>query len=358
MALSFLYIAFVRILQLARLSRGEQQDLTIEIVMLRHEVAVLRRQVARPALQPADRAVLAALSRLLSIARRGRFFVQPETLLRWHRELVRRKWTHPHRRPGRPAIPAGTVSLVLSLARENPTWGYRRIQGELATMGVLLAPSSVWAIIRRHGIEPTPCRSGPTWAEFLRAQAMTMLACDFFTVDTVLLRRLYVLFFVELDTRRIYLAGVTANPAGEWVIQQARNLTCDLAGRSRAAKFLIRDRDTKFTSSFDEVFRTEGIRVIKTPVRSPRANAFAERFVGTVRRECTDRLLIFGRTHLEKVLAEYVAHYNDHRPHRSLDQRAPLNTVGLPHRTNEPDPTHLRRNAVLGGHIHEYRLVA
>jgi putative transposase len=185
-----------------------------------------------------------------------------------------------------------------------------------------------------------------------------MLACDFFTVDTVLLRRLYVLFFIEINARRIYFAGVTANPAREWVVQQARNLTSDLTERSRAAKFLIRDRDTKFTSSFDEVFRTEGIRVIKTPVRSPRANAFTERFVGTVRRECTDRLLIFGRTHLEQVLAEYVVHYNDHRPHRSLDQQAP-NFLGVtPAPIGEPDAIQLRCNAVLGGLIHEYRLVA
>ena len=202
MALSFFYVAFVRILQLVRISRGGQQDLAIEVVMLRHEVAVLRRQVTRPALQPSDRALLAGLSRLLSAARRGRFFVQPETLLRWHRDLVRRKWTYSHRKPGRPPIPAGTVTLVLRLARENPTWGYRRIHGELTTMGVRLAPSSVWTILRRHGIEPTPRRLGQTWAEFLRVQAKTMLACDFFTVDTVLLRRLYVLFFIELETRR------------------------------------------------------------------------------------------------------------------------------------------------------------
>jgi len=357
-ALSFLYIAFVRILQLVRLSRGEQQDLTIEIVMLRHEVAVLRRQVARPALQPADRAVLAGLSRLLSAGRRGRFFVQPATLLRWHRDLVRRKWTYPHRRPGRPALPTGTISLVLRLARENSTWGYRRIHGELVTVGVRLAPSSVWEILRRHGIEPLPRRSGPTWSEFLQAQATTMLACDFFTVDTVLLKRLYVLFFIELDTRRIYFAGITAKPAGEWVIQQARNLTSDLSERSRAAKFLIRDRDTKFTSSFDEVFRTEDIRVIKTPVRSPRANAFAERFVGTIRRECTDRMLILGRRHLEAVLGEYVEHYNSHRPHRSLSQRAPFSgdTTSAP--ICEAESGHLQRTDVLGGLIHEYCMVA
>ncbi len=314
MALSFLYLAFVRLLQLLRLSWGGQEELAIEIVMLRHEGSVLRRQIARPALRPADRAVLAGLSRLLSPVRRGHFIVQPETLLLWHRDLVRRRWTYSHRRSGRPALPTGTVHLVIRLATENPTWGYRRIHGELAAMGIRLAPSTVWAILRRHGIDPTPRRFGPTWSEFLRTQATTMLACDFFTVDTVLLRRLYVLFFIEIDTRRVYGTGVTASPVGEWVTQQARNLSFLLTERSRAAKFLIRDRDTKFTASFDEVFRSEGVEIIETPVRAPRTNAFAERFVGTARRECLDRLLIFGRRHLEQVLVEYLVHYNGHRP--------------------------------------------
>ena len=206
MSLSFLYLAFVRILQLVRLFGRDNGELAVEVVMLRHEVEVLRRRVARPALRPSDRALLAGLSRLLSPARHGRFFVQPETLLRWHRDLVRRRWTYPHR-SGRPSVPAGTVEIVLRLARENSTWGYRRIHGELATMGIGLAPSSVWAILRRHGIDPTPGRTGPTWSEFLRSQASSMLACDFFTVDTVLLRRLYVLFFIELDTRRVYVSG-------------------------------------------------------------------------------------------------------------------------------------------------------
>jgi hypothetical protein len=187
-----------------------------------------------------------------------------------------------------------------------------------------------------------------------------MLACDFFTVDTVLLRRLYVLFFIEVDTRRVYLSGVTANPVGEWVTQQARNLSGHVAERSRTVKFLIRDRDTKFTASFDEVFRAEGTRVIKTPVRAPCANAFAERFVGSVRRECLDRFLIFNRRHLEQVLTEYVAHYNEHRPHRALDQRAPgtLNSGRVPAPVRGPDPSQLRRDEILGGIIHEYRLAA
>jgi putative transposase len=225
-------------------------------------------------------------------------------------------------------------------------------------MGVRLAPSSVWAILRRHGIEPAPRRAGPTWAEFLRAQATTMLACDFFTVDTVLLRRLYVLFFIEVNTRRVYVSGVTANPVGEWVTQQTHNLALHLAERSRVVKFLVRDRDAKFTASFDEVFRAEGTRVIKTPVRAPRANAFAERFVGSVRRECLDRLLIFNRRHLEQVLTEYLTHYNGHRPHRALDQQAPETSGRTPTPVREPDPSQLRRNGVLGGVIHEYRLVA
>lgn len=356
MALSFLYLAFTRILQLVRLSRRDGNELAIEIVMLRHEVAVLRRQVVRPALEPQDRALFAGLSRLMDRRRRGRFFVQPETLLRWHRDLVRRKWTYAHR-PGRPSIPAGTGSIVLRLARENPTWGYRRIQGELATMGVVLAPSSVWAILRRNGIDPSPMRSGPTWAEFLSSQASSMLACDFFSVDTVLLKRLYVLFFIELDTRRAYVAGVTAHPTGSWVVQQARNLTMVLKDRVHPVKFLIRDRDTKFTSSFDEVFRAEGIRIIRTPIRASQANAFAERFVGTVRRECLDRMLIFGRRHLERVLSEYIAHYNGYRPHRALAQLAPLNVEPPPH-FSDPEPRDLRRSDSAFGLIHEYRLVA
>ena len=188
-------------------------------------------------MRPVDRAVLAGLSRLISKAGRSRFSVQPETLLRWHRDLVRRRWTYPQRgRSGRPALPAGTGKLVLRLARESPTWDYRRIHGELARMGVILAPSSVWAILRRHGVEPPPRRTGPTWSEFLRAQATTMLACDFFHADAVLLRRLSVLFFIELDTRRVHVSGITVNPVGEWVTRQARNPSYALAEQGRPTR--------------------------------------------------------------------------------------------------------------------------
>jgi transposase InsO family protein len=357
MALSFFYLAFLRLLQLLLLLRSEKSELAVEVVVLRHEVAVLRRQVARPALRPSDRALLAGLSRLLGGRRLGRVFVLPATLLRWHRDLVRRRWTYPHR-SGRPGVPAGTVEIVLRLPKENPNWGYRRIHGELATVGIGLAPSSVWAILRRHGIDPSSGRTGPTWAEFLKSQASSMLACDFFTVDTVLLRRLYVLFFIELDTRRVYVSGITANPTGAWVTQQARNLAMVLAERARRVRFLVRDRDAKFTASFDEVFRSERIRIIRTPVRAPRANAFAERFVGTIRRECLDRMLILTRRQLELVLAEYVDHYNTHRPHRSLDQTAPLSRPRCRLPTSPPDATQLRRSDRLGGLIHKYELAA
>ena len=357
MALSFFYLAFLRTLQILRLHRSSSSDLAIEVVMLRHEVTVLRRQVARPALQPADRAVLAGLSRLLERRHRGRFFVQPDTLLRWHRDLIRRKWTYP-KPSGRPRIPAGTVERVVRLARENPAWGYRRIQGELAVLGIDLAPASVWNILQRHGIDPSPERSGPTWHEFLKTQTETLLACDFFTVDTVLLRRLYVLFFIELDARKVFVTGVTAHPAGAWVVQQARNLTIELVNRGRPVRFLIRDRDTKFTSSFDEVFRTVGMRIIRTPIRAPRANAFAERFVGTIRRECLDRMLVIGRRHLELIVREYVEHYNDHRPHRSLGQLPPQPRVAVPAELKDLSHSRLHRTDRLGGVIHEYRLVA
>ena len=186
---------------------------------------------------------------------------------------------------------------------------------------------------------------------------LRLLACDFFSVDTVLLKRHYVLSFIELDTRRVYCTGVTAHPTGPWVVQQARNLTMALEDRVHPVRFLIRDRDAEFTSSFDEVFRADGVRIIRTPVRAPRANAFAERFVGTVRRECLDRMLIFGRRHLERVLAEYIAHYNGHRLHRALGQLAPL-ALDSPPPIDDPEPAGLCRNDAVFGLIHGYRLVA
>ena len=209
------------------------------------------------------------------------------------------------------------------MARDNPGWGYRRIHGELAGLGYKLAPSTVWQILKDAGIDPAPRRSGQTWRAFLEAQAKTILAVDFFHVDTVFLRRLYVLFFIEHGTRRVHLAGITAHPTGEWVTQQARNLLMNLEDHADGLKFLIRDRDAKFTAAFDAVFTAVGVRIIRTPVRAPRANAIAERWIASARRECLDRMLITGERHLRLVLSEYVDHYNVHRPHRTLSRARP-----------------------------------
>jgi len=223
-------------------------------------------QVERPRCRPADRAVVAGLGRLLPRELSGSLFVRPETIRRWHRALVARRWTYGHRAPGRPSVAAGVQTLVRRLARENPSWGYRRIQGEMARLGIQVAPSTVWGILQRAGIDPAPRRAAESWRGFLRAQAAGIVACDFLPVDTVLLRRLYALVFVELANRRVHLAGITVNPTWEWVTQQARNIIADL-GR---VKFLIRDRDAKFSRSFDQVFRSAGIRIIRTPMKAPR----------------------------------------------------------------------------------------
>jgi putative transposase len=361
MLVSFLYWSLRRLLELVVLRCRSEREKEIEILLLRHQLRVLERQVARPQLTQADRALLAGFSRALSRqAWRRSLFVTPATVLRWHRELVARRWTYPHRRAGRPPTAAEIRELVGRLARENPGWGYRRIQGELVGLGIKLAASTVWAILKEAGIAPAPQRSETRWAEFLRQQAASILECDFLTVDTLFLKRFYVLFFIELSTRRVRLAGITTNPDGRWVTQQARNLLMELDDVGVRPRFLVRDRDSKFTREFDEVFRSEGVRVIKAPVRAPKARAHAERWVGTVRRECLDRLLILGRRHLQHVLATYIAHHNGHRPHRALEQRPPLNQPPSDERRAAEviDLDRVRRQELLGGLINEYRLAA
>ena len=286
----------------------------VEIAVLRHQVAVLRRQVARPRYAPVDRMVLAALARLLPRARWPVFLVTPATLLRWHREVVARRWTYPRAGRGRPDLAPEVVDLVVRMAQENPRWGYLRIVGECRKLDVMVSATSVRRILRRHRLGPAPRRSGPSWTAFLRAQAGGMLACDFLTVETVGLTRLYVLFVVELDRRRVHLAGITAHPTGAWVAQAARNLLMDLDQHAHRFRFLIRDRDAKFTTAVDAVFGAAGIETVKIPPRAPRANAYAERWVRTVRAECLDWTLVWNRPHLQRVLTTHLRHYNTARP--------------------------------------------
>jgi len=351
MLLSLLYFAVCRLLRLLTAGRN-RDDATreIEILVLRHQLRVLGRG-RRLSLRRRDRILLAAASRLLPRELWRYFPVSPQTVLRWHRELIRRRWTYRcKRRPGRPRI-SKKVATLLRLASENPRWGYLRIQGELKKLGVSISATAVCSLLRSHGLQPAPRRDGPSWREFLAQQAAGIVACDFFCVETVRLKTLYVLFFIELSTRRVHLAGVTAHPNSAWVTQQARNLAIEdcLA----TTQFLIRDRDAKYSGPFDEVFHSEGVRVVRTPIRAPVANAFAERFVRTARRECLDHILVLGERHLKRTLREYVRHYNKERPHRGLSLETP-----------EPKPDTNRgdgeivRVARLGGLINEYHRIA
>ena len=348
MLLSLVYFAVRRLLRL--LTAGCDRDEVaheIEILVLRHQLRVLSRG-RRLRLRRRDRILLAAASRLLSRERWRSFPVSPQTVLRWHRELAKRKWTYRGRRQlGRPRVAKEVAKLILRLAAENPRWGYPRIQGELKKLGISVSATGVCSVLRRHGFQPAPRRDGPSWREFLTQQAAGIVACDFFCVETVWLKTIYVLFFIELSTRRVHLAGVTAHPSSAWVTQQARNLAIE--GRLDSARFLIRDRDAKYSGPFDEVFRSEGVRVIRAPIRAPRANAFSERFVRTVRHEFLDHILVLGERHLERILGEYITHYNKERPHRGLCLQTPE-----PKLTSNYAGGDVVRTGRLGGLINEY----
>jgi putative transposase len=351
------YLALCRTTQLLTLlARGDTAK-DLEILVLRHQLAVLRRQVPRPRLEPTDRALLAALSRALPQARWSCFIVKPETLLRWHRRLVAGAWTYPRRGRGRPPLDEDVQQLIVRLAAENPRWGYRRVQGELLRLGVQVSATAIRATLRRRGLDPAPRRASMTWRAFLRQQAAGILACD-------LLHRRHRL--AQTAVRAVlHRARHPARPPGRGHRQPQRRLGCPAgtqpaAGARRAATtspVLLRDRDAKFCRAFDDLFRAEGAEVVLTPVQAPNANAFAERWVGTVRAECLDWLLIVGRRHLEQVLRVYVKHDNAHRPHRALG-------LGAPGPPANPDgigvvrQSQVRRRDLLGGLLHEYRRAA
>jgi putative transposase len=341
-------------------SRGDRAK-DAELLVLRHENAVLRRHAGRVRYDAADRAWFAALA--LFIPRRrwtGVFPVTPATLLAWHRKLIARKYdTSTRCGPGRPPTVRSIARIAVRLARENPLWGYRRIRGELTKLGATVVPSTVYEILRAAGIDPAPRCSGPTWRQFLHAQADGILAVDFLHVDTVLLKRLYVLVFIEHGTRRMYLGGVTAHPTGAWTAQQARNLALTLGERFEGFRFLIRDRGSNFTTAFDAVFQAAGTTILQTAVQAPRMNATCERLVGTLRHELLDRVLILGRAHLRAVLTEYQAHYNTARPHQGIGQRVPDAEHQPPCITaGDFHARQIRRKPVLSGLINEYMRAA
>ena len=355
MSLRLLYLIFVRLCAWLVLLGRSSASKNAELLVLRHEVAVLRRTSPRPRLDWADRAVMAALIRLLPGTLRIHRLVTPGTVLRWHRCLVTRKWTYPHR-TGRPPVSAEIAALIARLATENNGWGCQRIQGELLKLGHGVSASTIRRVLRALKIPPAPERhTDTTWRRFLRSQASTMLATDFFHVDcAVSLQRLYCLFVMEVSSRYVHILGVTANPDGPWTVQQIRNLVMDLGDRAADFRFLVRDRAGQFTTSFDALLADAGIEAVKIPPRSPKANAYAERFVLTARAEITDRMLIFGERHLRLVLAKYAAHYNGRRPHRSRQLHPPRPD----HPVADLSRKRIKRRPILGGLINEYERAA
>src|SRR6516165_159086 len=335
MCLRFVYLLFTRMTSWLRLSRRNEAWKTAEILILRHQLAVLqRRRPRRPDLDWADRALLATLLAVIPKERRHglRLLVTPDTVLRWHREIVRRRWAARSKRgrTGRPATRRTIKALVLRLARENPGWGYRRIHGELAGLGVQVSASTVWEILKKASIDPAPRRNGIAWSLFLRSQAEAILACGFFTAGLPGGTQAYVLAVIEHASRRIRILGVTLHPTGDWTAQQARNLMMDLGEQAYRVKFMVRDRGSNYTAAFDAVLADAGIRTVLCNVRTPRMNAIAERWIGGCRRELLDRTLVWNQAHLRRILRQYQTHHNQHRPHRSLGSAAPLKPLPEP----------------------------
>jgi hypothetical protein len=349
---------FSTIFSFINIRRLSDQDKDLEILILRQQLSILQRKLNHP-IRPSrvEKLTLAVLTtQLKSISQQTtdqlrsviRIF-QPETILRWHRDLVRRKWTYPKKnKGGRPATSPEIESLILQLAQENPRWGYGKIRGALLKLNFKVSRPTIRNILKRHDIQPAPVRNGSIgWRHLMTHYKDQILACDFFTVETVLLRTIYVLFFIELGSRRVHFAGITTHPNQIWFTQQARQLVWELSEREQPLRFLIHDNDGSFCQAFDDVFESEGFHVIPTPVRAPNANAFAERWILSARQECLDLILIFNLAHLRRVLIEFIDYYNSARPHQGIDQQSPL-----PY--SIPSSGTIQCRNVLGGIIHDY----
>jgi transposase InsO family protein len=359
------YLGVTNAFALLRLLPGGDRDKDIEILSLRHQLAVLQRQLGgrQVRFEPVDRVWLAAL--LHSLPRptlRGlRLLVQPDTILKWHRDLIARRHaavSRPKRR-GRPRTLRSIRTLVLRLARENSGWGYRRVHGELLTLGITVAPSTVWEMLREAGIDPAPDRAATTWPDFLRSQANALLAADFIETVTLTGARMYILAVIEQASRRIRILGVTGHPTAAWVAQATRNLVMDLQDVGSKARYLIRDRDGKYPALFDVILADAGIKVVRSGVRVPRMNAIIERWVRTCRHELLDRTLIWNQRHLLHALREFEIFYNEHRPHQGIANTRPL--APLPEPISDPDRLahlNIHRRDRLGGVLHQYEHAA
>lgn len=360
MLFSIIYLMVRRLLGALTVIVRRELSKDVELLVLRHQNTVLRRHASRPRYTPSDRTWLAALSRLLPRPHWAHVFaVTPATLLAWHRKLVARKWDYTaRRRPGRPTTAKALKQLVIRMARENPHWGHRRIQGELVRLGHRIASSTVWHILHTAGLTPPPRRSGPTWTQFLTQHAKAILAVDFLHVDTVILHRIYALIVVEHHSRRAHLAGITAHPSSAWTVQAAHNVVMDLGDHVDTVKFLMRDRDSQFTAAFNAVLAAEGIQILRTPPQAPRANAICEQMISTLRRELLDRILIVNEQHLRRVLTVYLSHFNTARPHRSLEQLTPLQAETRPPEPIDLADQQVRHRPVLGGITSEYLYAA
>jgi transposase InsO family protein len=348
------------LLDLVSIGRRSDREKDLEVLLLRHQVRILqRKQTGRLRLMSWEKLALAIMvarfSRLTGSTRarldQVLLVFKPDTVLTWHRELVRRKWTFKHRRAGgRPPIPADLAALILRLARENPSWGYGKLQGELLKLGYTVGRSTIRDVLKRNQVPPAlkRRRAGSSWRRFLKHYQQQMLACDFFTVETAWLQTIYVLFFLELGTRRVHFAGCTSRPTAAWVTQQARQLNWTIQDDGVPIRFLIHDRDAKFPDTFDTVFTSEDVTIIRTPYQAPKANACAERWIRSVREECLDQVLIVSEGHLRRVLRAYVAYYNQARPHQGINQQCPMRAPRPP--VSGP----IRQRDVLGGIIHDY----